>query len=77
MQLLPAMLTAGEKCGNYVPSRQIVNMIQNEGCYLVSLIRMYSDDRASHSYTCFVVIVAAGCHTSGNNMITEEIKATV
>lgn len=73
----PVILTAGKKCDNYGTSRQIVNMIQSEVCYLVSLIIMYSDDRSSHCYICFVVIVGACCHASGNNRITEEMKATV
>lgn len=62
MQILPAILTAGEKCGNYVDT--IVKVIQNGGCYLVSLITTCSSDWTSHSDMCSVVIAAACRPTS-------------
>lgn len=64
IKLPPAILAAGEKCGNYVD--KTVNVIQNGGCYLVSLITMYSDEWTSLSDMCFVVIVPASCHILGN-----------
>lgn len=64
MRLLPATVTAGEKCGNYADA--IVSVIHNGGCYLVSLIAMYSDDWPAHSDTCFVVIAPA-CWRSSRN----------
>lgn len=35
---------------------------------------MHSVDWTSHSYICFVVIVAACCHAEGNNKTAEENK---
>lgn len=49
--------------------REIASVLQNGGCSLVSLITMYSVDRASHSDMCFSVDVPVFCHTSGNNTI--------